>query len=317
MIDGFSVIICCYNSASRIEKTLYHLTMLKIVPNTGLEIILIDNNSNDKTAQIALHYWSSAGGEIPLRIINELRPGQKYARESGVREAIYDIVIFCDDDNHLSEQYLIEAWNSFQLDPMISAVGGIGKAVSDMAFPEWFDNYKRAYACGIQNDKSGVVNKAGAQLYGAGLCVKRQLILDIYRSESFVLSGRTSTAVMSGDDSEICFKIVKNGFLLYYNEDLKFDHFIDPNRLTWNYLHKLYWGFGFSHYYLFPMECQALGKHGVDSFPGNALLKYLRTDSINVLRYLCRGAVNSITLKGAWLSGLLRAYFLDMCRSRL
>ena len=50
---GFSIVICCYNSALRIEGTLKHIFSLTILDKPLFEIIIVNNNSSDGTKELA------------------------------------------------------------------------------------------------------------------------------------------------------------------------------------------------------------------------------------------------------------------------
>jgi hypothetical protein len=58
-----------------------------------------------------------------------------------------------------------------------------------------------------------------------------------------LLSDRKGNLLSSGGDSELCFAIRLAGYSLYYQEDLKFRHFIPEGRLQWDYLVKLHKSF--------------------------------------------------------------------------
>ena len=100
MMKGVSVIICCYNSSKRLGETLKHLSVQKI-NDTPCEIIIVDNASTDNTASLARETWDALGSSIPMRIINESKPGLSHAREAGINASSYTYIIFCDDDNWL------------------------------------------------------------------------------------------------------------------------------------------------------------------------------------------------------------------------
>jgi len=50
---GISVLVCTYNGAKRLEKTLAHLAAQVTNSTVEWEIILVDNNSTDNTSVIA------------------------------------------------------------------------------------------------------------------------------------------------------------------------------------------------------------------------------------------------------------------------
>ena len=57
-VIDFSIIICCFNSAKRIEPTLGHIAKQNS-SHFKFEVILVDNNSTDETQTISLNIWNS------------------------------------------------------------------------------------------------------------------------------------------------------------------------------------------------------------------------------------------------------------------
>jgi len=64
--DGISVVICCYNSASRLPATLQHIAEQSLDSEILWEIIIVDNASTDNTAEIASTYWQFLNCRIPF-----------------------------------------------------------------------------------------------------------------------------------------------------------------------------------------------------------------------------------------------------------
>ena len=103
MASGVSVLICSYNGASRLSKTLEHLALQKVSADILWEIILIDNASTDNTSQIAEEEWHKYSSKTNLRILQEPNAGKNNALDTGINNAIYDLILICDDDNWLNE----------------------------------------------------------------------------------------------------------------------------------------------------------------------------------------------------------------------
>ena len=78
MSETISAIICCYNSVSRIEKTLSALAAQNFPESIQAEAILVDNCSTDGTAELARSVWRRT--DMPLRIVAESRAGLCFAR---------------------------------------------------------------------------------------------------------------------------------------------------------------------------------------------------------------------------------------------
>jgi glycosyltransferase involved in cell wall biosynthesis len=240
MADGVSVIICCYNSVSRLPETLKHLAAQQ---TRGLkaEVILVDNASTDGTRHIALSLWSAQSRhDIPLVVVEEPLAGLSRARARGIAHAAYDVLVFCDDDNWLEPGYLQHAFSILEANPAIGALGGVGLPVADAPLPAWFEQYKGCFACYPQGECTGELTGPSAFLYGAGLVVRKSVLTAlIQRGFNAILSDRVGKQLSSGGDVELCYAVRLAGYKLWYSSDLVFRHYMPGNRLTQQYLCRL------------------------------------------------------------------------------
>lgn len=240
-----SVVVCCYNSASRLDSTLRHLASQQL-GGVLAEIILVDNNSSDQTAAVAESLWQQMGTSLPLRVVSEKEPGLSYARKTGIAAARADIILFCDDDNWLSQDYIAAAYRQMMDDPQLTILGGIGEAVFESEKPFWFDQYKADYAVG-----EPVVRKIGGQLvqcaFGAGMVVRRDFFRDLDRLEFHsLLTDRKGDLLTGGGDTEYCLIGILLGKKIRVSAQLSFKHFIPAKRLQSVYLERLLYGQGYS-----------------------------------------------------------------------
>ena len=246
MKKGISIILCCYNSESRLPKTLEYLANQKIKKDIPIELIIVNNASTDRTKEVAQEEWKQYDSDFQFRMFDEEKQGQMFARQKGVQESLYEYVLFCDDDNWLQSDYLQIAFDLMESNVKIGALGGQSRAVSDVDFPEWFVDFETGYAVGKQADKSGDVSKRG-YLWGAGLITRQIILKKIFDTNyPLLIEGRTGAKLISGDDSEISKRILLLGHILQYNSHLFFYHYMSPDRLTWTYRKNLYEGFDVS-----------------------------------------------------------------------
>ena len=73
----------------------------------------------------------------------------------------------------------------------------------------------------------------------------------LFRSKA-LLTGRKGNQLVSGDDVEWCFMIQLMGYEIWYNEQLRFEHVMPENRLSWDYYLKLKRGISAGSALLFP-----------------------------------------------------------------
>jgi glycosyltransferase involved in cell wall biosynthesis len=69
--NGVSVIICCYNSRERIEKTLDFIFAQEVEGAIPWEIIIVDNASTDDTFLIAQRYLEKNKGRVGAKVVKE------------------------------------------------------------------------------------------------------------------------------------------------------------------------------------------------------------------------------------------------------
>src|SRR3989338_1899751 len=89
-----SVVIPAFNEEKYIENTLFSLLKSEQKTHLDYEVILVDNNSFDRTAEIAQKFT----GRMNLRIIKETRQGRGIARARGFEEAKGAIILSADAD---------------------------------------------------------------------------------------------------------------------------------------------------------------------------------------------------------------------------
>jgi glycosyltransferase involved in cell wall biosynthesis len=91
-----SLIIPAYNAELFIARA---LSSLKMQDTKHSEVIVVDNNSTDKTVEVARDF--SAQESVPIRIVREYQQGEAAARNRGILEAKGKYIQFLDADDYL------------------------------------------------------------------------------------------------------------------------------------------------------------------------------------------------------------------------
>lgn len=253
---GVSVVICCYNSESRIIPTLEHLRLQSGI-TFPWEILLVDNHSTDNTPQVALENWASKEHPCELRVITEQRKGTMFARLTGIQQAGFRYLLFCDDDNWLSAGYVKTAYDIISADGTIAAVGGLGELETEAAhgIPTWSSHFSKSFGAGPQGKVDGDTTHDKGCLYTAGAILDRNWLNLLY-SLGFEssLKGRDGKSLVAGEDTELTYALKLIGGRLYYSSAMHFKHFMPAGRLKWTYLKKLWRSFGYADFLLSPYK---------------------------------------------------------------
>ena len=109
-----SVVVCAHNEEAFLGASLHSLLGETRLPD---EILVIDNASSDRTADIA----HSVGG---VRVIHEPRKGLVVARERARRDAIGDLLVYVDADCRAPIFWLERIVTRFARDPRLVALSG-------------------------------------------------------------------------------------------------------------------------------------------------------------------------------------------------
>lgn len=103
MLPPISVIIPAFNEEDYLEHTVEHLRaakdFLRQFSDTEVEIVMVDNDSTDRTADI--------GRELGLRVVRETEHNIAKVRNAGAKAARHDVLVFVDADTLLPREALL------------------------------------------------------------------------------------------------------------------------------------------------------------------------------------------------------------------
>ena len=232
--SDISVVVCCYNSSSRLPETIQHLAQQNIQSGFNWEIINIDNASTDNTKLVAQQELNKTTN-IDYRIIDELEKGLARARERGVKEAKFGIIIFCDDDNHLQPDYLEKARSLMASRPEVGILGGLVKPKLAYYPGKWIEAMYTAMGIGARGSEDGYTD----WVFGAGMAIRKKIFTDLKeRNIEFILSDRVGSKQTAGGDSELCELAKFIGYKIYYSSSLVLYHYMQAYRLKKSFFFK-------------------------------------------------------------------------------
>jgi glycosyltransferase involved in cell wall biosynthesis len=239
-----SVIICAHNPRVDYFRRVIEALRLQSLSVEKWEFLLVDNASDVPLAST----WDIAW-HPNARHIREEQLGIAVARRRGMREASADLLIFVDDDNVISINYLSDAV-SIKHDWPLLGVWGSGAIIPEFErqpteYVSQIVSYLALRECSSPQ-WSNVFPCVAATPWGAGMCL-RTTVAHAYcqyceSSTIQIASRRGKRILMSGEDTEICYVACKLGSGMGIFPQLKLTHLIPQERVTVEYLLKLYEG---------------------------------------------------------------------------
>lgn len=247
MVD-FTVAICTYNGEKRLPEVLDCLRSQINIENISWEILVIDNNSKDGTAQVVRDYQTNWPKTYPLKYIFEAQQGAAFARKRAIQEAEADLIGFLDDDNLPDNKWLSEAVLFGKKYPKAGAYGSQIHGQFEVEPPENFQRILPFLAITERGNEPRLYQPHQNLLPpSAGLVVRKQAWLANV-PQHCILTGRIPGSMLTSEDLEVLAYIQKSGWEIWYNPAMEIKHKIPKWRLEKDYLIPFFRGIGLSRY---------------------------------------------------------------------
>jgi glycosyltransferase involved in cell wall biosynthesis len=232
-----SAIICTYNRSDYLPKAIESL-IKQDMDYQKYEIIVVDNNSTDSTAEIVRQYQQKCGN---LRYIFEPVQGLSIARNRGVAEARGEYVAYLDDDAVADSSWLSSlVFNFNNLTPPPVCIGGRVFLDWEGERPAWFpEQMLSLYTHLDHGDKALLLNERENTLYlqGANMAFRREVFVG--DGKGFLSSiGRKGKSLLSGEETEMIRRLMALNLPVFYVPDAVVSHIVLPERRTRKYLIK-------------------------------------------------------------------------------
>lgn len=238
-----SVIICTYNRARRLPKTLAALTEMAAPPGLEWELLLVDNNSTDDTKAVCERFCD----RLPLRYLMERKQGKSHALNCGIEHALSDLMLFTDDDASVDPRWMAEYLAAAEARPEAGFLGG-------RIIPEWEDepprwlkeNSEFLSSLSIHYDRGPDLTEIRDRrkpFFGANLALRKSALRQAgssFRPEFGIVGNRR----IGGEEQMVMFELVEAGFFGLYVPTAIVRHRNIRERMTESYLRKISSSYG-------------------------------------------------------------------------
>lgn len=247
-VERVSILICTYNRADMLRETLAAIRELDRPDHCEVELIVVDNNSNDSTPAVVQE--AAAASPTTVRYLRESRQGKSFALNSGLAEARGDIIALTDDDVLPTRDWLTRYVRIFRERSVTFAFGKVLPRWGGVPPPELLT----ARAQDIWGPLAIVdygdapieytAQSQGQRLpIGANLAFARSALVKIggWRTDL----GKVNNTLISGEDHEIFLRMKRHDlFSGYYDPLGTVKHYVPADRLTRRYFRRWFFWHG-------------------------------------------------------------------------
>lgn len=233
-----TVILCTYNRCQSLATALESVGCSVLPESTAWEVLVVDNNSGDQTREVTQDFCRRFPGRF--RYLFEPSPGKSNALNSGIREAMGEILAFMDDDVVVEPTWLQGLVGALE-NKEWTGVGGRILPQRNFSPPSWMPMEGGYSVPGIlalfdRGPESRELNEA---VFGTNMAF-RKAIFEKYGGFRTDL-GPNPLNEIRAEDTEFCQRLMRAGERLGYQPSAVVYHAIPENRLTRKYL--LAWWF--------------------------------------------------------------------------
>lgn len=200
-----TVIIPVRNRPEEIRSCLTSLGNIDY-PNEKLQIIVVDDASDDDTAQAVENF------PVTLHRMMERR-GASACRNWGVNHARGEIVCFLDSDCAADSDWLHQLLPVFR-NPRVGGAGGLVDSHDDTTALDRYEKVKSALNMGTHTTDSSM----GNSFFYMPSC---NLAL---RKEAFTAVGGFDEKLEVGEDVDLCWRMIDSGWILEYRPSARILH---------------------------------------------------------------------------------------------
>lgn len=224
---NISVIVCTYNRSGLLKGCIDSLVN-QTLEKSKYEVIIVDNNSKDNTAQLVSSYLDLGN----VRYVFEGNPGLSYARNRGMEEANSDYLAFIDDDAEAAPDWLESAANLIDnLEPQLDCLGGPYHPLYSQEKPKWF---KDKYEIRGFGDNQKFLN-ASQHLSGSNMIWYKQSLKSVGGFD--INLGVVGDELKLGEETRAfeSLWILKKDAKIYYSPDLIIYHLVPEYKMRIDY----------------------------------------------------------------------------------
>lgn len=232
-----TVAICTYDRCELLERTLASFRSLRVPEDVSWEIVVVDNRCTDETPAVV----ESAAEELPVRRVEEPRPGLSHARNRAVAAAEGEHVVWTDDDVRVSPGWLAAYVRAFRRWPDAAFYGGPIRPLFAGDRPGWlvegWSAVAGAYPVLDHGRKPFRITRRDRLPYGANFAAPAEVLAERAFDPRL---GRSGTDLVGGEETEYLARLLAEGRTGRWVPGAELKHVITRKQQSLGYLRQYY-----------------------------------------------------------------------------
>jgi len=222
-----SIIVATYNRARSLARFLASLDGLEEIDSTTLEVLIIDNDSSDKTRDLLIEEQQKQR-KFKLRTFKEERKGQSAAINRGLGACRGEIICLLDDDVVVDRRWLEGVLHSYASTDFDAFQGRVLPGVDPNGNPA---DARKLYYYNIPIIDRGDRIKEVNAFVGAHMTFRRKVFEKVGLFDVRLGPGVSGF----GGDTTYSARVRAAGFKIGYSPNMIVYHELDPNRYGGKY----------------------------------------------------------------------------------
>lgn len=221
-----SVVVSTHNRSNTLAVTLRSLRAQEVSPDCTFEVIVVDNNCTDDTAEVVQQFQRD--GFEQLRFVREPRAGVSYGRNAGIAQSRAPVVAFLDDDIEAVRTWVTDIHRAMRTYPSAAGIGGRVLPRWPGSIPKWLERSHWAPLA---------IQDYGAEPFATSSAFPRCLVSAnlALRRDALERVGGFSPSYPRCQDHELELRLWRAGEHIVYVPEVVVHSPIDPDRLTKEY----------------------------------------------------------------------------------
>jgi glycosyltransferase involved in cell wall biosynthesis len=238
---SLDVLLPTFNRADLLRLTLESLGKAFVPGELFTNLIVIDNNSTDDTAQVVERFQSAL--PFPVHYVIERQQGLSAALNAGIAWGHGDLVGMINDDEEVGRHWFETIYDAFA-GSGLDFIGGPCKPKWEAPKPAWVSQEFGGIIGWVDNgtERREYGREFNGMLTGGNAVIKRRVFEHI---GMFNMSlGRTDKGLLSCEDRDLFERLLEGRYKGHYVPELVIYHHVPAARMTKIYYRRWCWGHG-------------------------------------------------------------------------